>query len=108
MYKPIDALQTNMRSSLVVSGGIIAFTGIVLFVALAGDAWLALIAGGVVVIVSGFLLDEVTDRLEAPEGFHFCPFCSTLVTEGAERCSHCNGLQSTATQTNASPAPPNH
>ena len=97
-----------MRSSLVVSGGILTLTGIVLFVALAGDAWLALIAGGVVVIASGFLLEEVTERVEAPPGFHFCPFCSTLVAEGAERCSHCNGLQSAVTAQKPEPAQPNH
>ncbi len=93
-----------MRSSLVVSGGILTVTGIVLFVALAGEAWLALTAGGVIVLVAGFFLKELTDRVEAPQGFHFCPFCSTLVAEGAERCDHCNGLQSAATQANAAPA----
>ncbi len=98
-----------MRSSLVVSGGILVLTGIVLFVALSGEAWLALIAGGAVVLVSGFFLKEVTDRIEPPQGYHFCMFCSTLVTDGAERCSHCNGLQTTATQAKAAPAPPpNH
>jgi hypothetical protein len=97
-----------MRSSLVVSGGILTLTGIVLFVALSGEAWLALMAGGAVVIVAGFVLEEVTERIEPPPGYHFCLFCSTPVMEGAERCSHCNGLQGTATQANASLAPPNH
>jgi hypothetical protein len=87
-----------MRSSLVVSGGIIALTGVALFVALDGEAWLALIAGGVAVLACGFVLEEVTERLEPPPGHHFCLFCSTLVAEGAERCDHCNGLQEWATQ----------
>ncbi len=82
-----------MRSSMVVSGGIIALTGVAFFVTLDGEAWLALIAGGFVVLVIGFLLEEVTDRVEPPEGHRFCPFCSTPVLIGAERCSHCNGLQ---------------
>jgi len=97
-----------MRSSLVVSGGIITMTGVGLFVALAGDAWLALIAGGFVVLVSGFLLDEVNERVEAPLGYHFCLFCSTEVMDGVQRCGHCNGLQETATQPRAAEARPNN
>jgi len=87
-----------MRSSLVVSGGIISLTGVALFVALDGEAWLALIAGGVVALAAGFFLEELTERVEPPLGHHFCPFCSTPVTEGAERCGHCNGLQDKTTQ----------
>ena len=83
-----------MRSSLVVSGGIITATGVALFAALDGDAWLALVAGGFVVMISGFLLDEATtERVEPPQGYRFCPFCTTPVMVGEERCSHCNGLQ---------------
>ena len=85
-----------MRSSLVVSGGIITLTGVALFVALAGEAWLALVAGGFVVLVSGFLLGEATERVVPPDGYRFCLFCSTPVMVGAERCSHCNGLQGEA------------
>jgi hypothetical protein len=96
-----------MRSSLVVSGGIILLTGIVLFVALSGLAWLVLIAGGAVVLVSGFLKEEVDNRIEPAPGYHFCQFCSTQVMEGAERCSHCNGLQPPAPQPSTAPAPPN-
>ena len=97
-----------MRPSLVVSGGIIGLTGAVLFVTLGGFAWLALIAGGVVALVVGFIVEEVKDRVAPPEGHHFCQFCSTPVMEGAERCSHCNGLQPAAPQPSAAPAPPNH
>ena len=104
IYKPIDPLARMMRSSLVVSGGIIGLTGLVLFVALSGLAWLALIAGGTVVLVSGFLLQDVDNRIVPPLGYRFCQFCSTPVMEGEERCGHCNGLQPTAPQ----PAPPNH
>ena len=82
-----------MRSSLVVSGGIITLTGVALFVALGGDAWLALIAGGFAVTVSGFLLVEVSDRVEPAKGYRYCLFCSAPVMIGAERCGHCNGLQ---------------
>jgi len=97
-----------MRSSLVVSGGIISLTGVALFVALDGEAWLALIVGGAVVLVAGFFLGEMTDRVEPPIGHHFCPFCSTPVAEGSERCQHCNGLQDTVARPSAAQALPNH
>ena len=97
-----------MRSSLVVSGAIISLTGVALFVALQGEAWLALIVGGVIVLAAGFFLEELTDRVEPPIGHHFCPFCSTAVAEGTERCGHCNGLQETASITSAAQAQPNH
>ncbi len=96
-----------MRSSLVVSGGIIGLTGLVLFVALGGLAWLALIAGGGAALIAGFLVREVDRGIEPPEGHHFCQFCSTPVIDGAERCGHCNGLQPAAPQPSA-PAQPNH
>lgn len=96
-----------MRSSLVVSGGIISLTGLALFVALDGDAWLALIAGGVAVLVCGFLLEESNQRIEPPLGHHFCPFCSTPVVDGAERCSHCNGLQELGAQARVAAPRPN-
>jgi hypothetical protein len=83
-----------MRSAVVVAGALITLTGVGLYAALDGYAWLALIGGGVTVMGCGYVLEEVEgERVEAPPGFHFCPFCSTLVPEGAERCSHCNGLQ---------------
>jgi hypothetical protein len=97
-----------MRASLVVSGGIILLTGVVLFVALGGLAWLALIAGGAVALVAGFLVGEVSNTIEPPEGHHFCQFCSTPVTDGEERCGHCNGLQPASPQPSAAPAQPNH
>ncbi|MDA4117860.1 MAG: hypothetical protein OK455_05895 [Thaumarchaeota archaeon] len=101
-----------MRASLVVSGGIIALTGVVLFVTLAGDAWLALTAGGVVVLVSGFILQDIEDRVEPPPGYRFCPFCSTPVLIGSERCDHCNGLQpevaASPEASSSSPPQPNH
>lgn len=51
-----------------------------------------LIGGGVMALVSLFLV-ETTGRIEPPEGFRFCPFCSTPVPLGADRCPHCNGAQ---------------
>jgi hypothetical protein len=96
-----------MRSSLVVGGGMIVLTGVVLWVALDGEAWLALIAGGAVALVCGFVLEEVADRVEAPPGQHFCPFCSTAVADGDERCDHCNGLQDWTNQPKLTQSQPN-
>ncbi len=95
-----------MRSSLVVAGGMIALVGVGLYVALDGEAWLALIAGGVVALACGFVLEEVNDRLEPPPGYHFCPFCSKLLEDGDERCSHCNGLQDWVTKSKPAPLQP--
>jgi hypothetical protein len=92
-----------MRSSLVAAGAMIILTGVVLFVTLDGEAWLALIAGGVVALAFGFVLEELTERVEAPPGHHFCPFCSTLVAEEDERCAHCNGLQDWVRQSVSAP-----
>jgi len=86
----------------------ISLTGTALFVALDGQAWLALIAGGAIVLAAGFFLEELTERVEPPVGHHFCPFCSTPVAEDAERCGHCNGLQENAARTSAAQAQPNH
>jgi hypothetical protein len=94
-----------MRSSLVVSGVIVTLTGVGLFAALDGVAWLVLIACGVVVTVSGFLLEESMDRVDPPLGFSFCVFCSTPIQDGVERCSYCNGLQPVETRKPTSPQP---
>jgi hypothetical protein len=94
-----------MRSSLVVAGGMIILTGAVLFVTLDGEAWLALIAGGAVALAAGFVLEELKERVEAPAGHHFCPFCSTLVAEEDERCNHCNGLQEWVKQSSPASLP---
>ena len=96
-----------MRSSLVVAGGMIILTGVVLYVALDGEAWLALIAGGAVALAVGLAIEEMVERVEAPPGQHFCPFCSTLVAEEDERCGHCNGLQDWVTQSGRALSRPN-
>ena len=95
-----------MRSSVVTAGGLIVLTGIALYVALAGLAWLAFIAGGVVILACGFVLEEVTEHLEAPLGHHFCPFCSTAVADGTPRCGHCNGLQEWVAPSKSAPQAP--
>jgi len=51
-----------------------------------------LIAGGIMA-ASGFFASESPGPIQPPEGFRFCPFCSTPVAIGAERCPHCDGAQ---------------
>ena len=50
------------------------------------------IAGIIMVVVSLFL-PEGEGPVQPPEGFRFCPFCSTPVRLGTERCPHCDGVQ---------------
>ena len=51
-----------------------------------------LIGGGIMALGS-FFLPESSGPVQPPEGFSFCPFCSTPVPLGAERCPHCDGVQ---------------
>lgn len=51
------------------------------------------LVGGVVMAILGLVLPEGTGPVEPPEGYRFCPFCSSIVKIGAERCDHCNGIQ---------------
>ena len=50
---------------------------------------------GVVMAVISLFVPETEGPVMPPEGFRFCPFCSTPVEIGAERCPHCNGVQGT-------------
>ncbi|HUI23753.1 MAG TPA: hypothetical protein VLY82_05105 [Nitrososphaerales archaeon] len=87
-----------MRSQLLVGGLLIAAMG-------AGFYLLELpfvyfwslpfgIAGIIMVIIS-FFVPENEGSVQPPEGYRFCPFCSTPVMKGTERCPHCNGVQRT-------------
>jgi len=49
--------------------------------------------GGAVMAVVSVLLPESAGPVEPPEGYRFCPFCSSPVRLDARRCDHCNGLQ---------------
>jgi hypothetical protein len=90
-----------MRPSMIVAGLLLALTGAGLYVGLGGEAWLVFVAGGVVVVLLGYSLAEVTERVEPPPGYRFCPFCTNPVMEGQERCDQCNGLQPGAAQPQA-------
>ena len=49
-------------------------------------------AGGLIFILIGLLVKE-SELIELPAGERFCPFCSSSVFLGMERCENCNGLQ---------------
>lgn len=51
------------------------------------------VIGGALMAMASFFLPETSGPLQPPEGFRFCPFCSTPVPLGSERCPHCNGVQ---------------
>jgi len=48
---------------------------------------------GVIMAIIGVFLPESSGQVQPPEGYRFCPFCSTAVQIGVERCPHCNGVQ---------------
>lgn len=85
-----------MRSSLILTGLIIAALGLALYLLELPFAYLwsfPFMAGGVVFVLVGSLLKESTTNVEPPEGYRFCRFCNTPVLLTAERCDHCNGPQ---------------
>lgn len=85
-----------MRSSLILTGLIIVVLGLALYLLEIPFAYLwsfPFVVGGVVFIVAGSFLKESEGQVEPPEGYRFCPFCSTPVLLTASRCDHCNGLQ---------------
>jgi len=49
--------------------------------------------GGAVMMGVSLLIPESAGPVEPPEGYRFCPFCSSPVRLGAARCDHCNGIQ---------------
>lgn len=88
-----------MRSQLLAGGLLVALLGVALYVLEVPlvDAWsLPFLVGGGIMAVASFLLPERTGGVEPPAGYRFCRFCSTPVPLAAERCPHCNGLQSEA------------
>ena len=48
---------------------------------------------GIIMVTIGFIISESEGRVQPPEGHRFCPFCSTPVKIGMERCPNCNGVQ---------------
>jgi len=48
---------------------------------------------GVIMMIMGFFVSESAGPVQPPEGHRFCPFCSTPVEIGVDRCPHCNGVQ---------------
>jgi len=50
---------------------------------------------GIIMAIIGFFVAEREGTIQPPEGHKFCPFCSTPVMIGTERCPHCDGVQRT-------------
>lgn len=51
------------------------------------------VIGGLLMMGVSYFLDEGAGPVQPPEGYRFCVFCSTPVLMGADRCTHCNGVQ---------------
>jgi hypothetical protein len=86
-----------MRPQLLFGGVLVALMGVGLFVIALPFAFywsLPFGVAGVIMIAAGFILAETEGPVQPPEGFRFCPYCSTLVPLGSERCPHCDGVQS--------------
>ncbi len=49
--------------------------------------------GGAAMAVISLFLPESAGPVEPPEGYRFCPYCSSPVKLDAKRCDQCNGIQ---------------
>ncbi len=85
-----------MRPQLFVGGALVAVTGLGFYALAIPLVYFGsipfTITGGLMMVASVFL-SETAGAILPPPGHRFCVFCSTPVPLGAERCSHCNGLQ---------------
>jgi len=50
------------------------------------------IVGGMMAVAAPFM-SESHGPVEPPEGYRFCPYCSTIVPIGQKNCGHCGGAQ---------------
>jgi len=50
---------------------------------------------GIFMAIIGVFVPETTGTVQPPEGYRFCPFCSTPVRIGTARCPQCDGVQRT-------------
>jgi hypothetical protein len=85
-----------MRPQLLFGGLLVAVMGVGFYVLALPFAFFWSIpfgAAGVIMIVASFFLPETEGPVKPPEGFRFCPYCSTTVPLNSERCPNCNGVQ---------------
>ncbi len=85
-----------MRPQLLVGGLLVAATGGGFYVLQLPFVYfwsIPFAIGGAIMMGASFFMSESPGPIQPHEGFRFCPFCSTEVAIGAERCPHCNGLQ---------------
>ena len=85
-----------MRPQLFFGGLLVALMGLGFFVLALPFAYFWSIpfgAAGVIMMVASYFLPETEGPVSPPEGFRFCPYCTTPVPLSSERCPHCNGVQ---------------
>lgn len=85
-----------MRPQLLTGGLLVALMGLGFYVLALPFAFFWSIpfgVAGVIMIVAGFFLPETEGPVRPPEGFRFCPYCSTPVSLSSERCPYCDGVQ---------------
>lgn len=87
-----------MRPQLVGAGVLVIILGAVFYVLAIPLVFfwsIPFAIGGAVMMGVGLLIPESAGPVEPPEGYRFCPFCSSPVRLDATRCDHCNGIQPT-------------
>ena len=85
-----------MRPQLLAGGLLVALMGVGLYafpLPLVYFWSIPFMVGGGIMAGARLFLPESQGPVVPNEGFRFCPFCSTQVPAGAERCPHCNGVQ---------------
>jgi hypothetical protein len=85
-----------MRPQLLFGGLLVALMGLGFYVLALPFVFFWSIpfgVAGLIMIAASFLLPETEGPVKPPEGFRFCPYCSTPVSLSSERCPHCDGVQ---------------
>jgi hypothetical protein len=85
-----------MRSQLLVAGILVALMGAAFYLLQIPLVFFwsvpFVIGGGLMAVASAFL-PESEGPVKPPEGYRFCPYCSTPVLLGEKRCQYCGGIQ---------------
>ena len=85
-----------MRPQLLFGGILVALMALGLFVLGLPFAFfwsLPFGVAGVIMIAASFFHGETEGPVQPPDGFRFCPYCSTPVPLSSERCPRCDGVQ---------------
>ena len=85
-----------MRPQLMISGLLVILLGASFYflqIPLVYYWSVAFVVGGAIMAAAGLLVSESAGPVQPPEGYRFCRYCSAVVSQKAERCPECNGLQ---------------